>query len=510
LEPPTVGEVAAGDAERAWETYQQSLAEPPWLKGLEAFHQLEEPWVQNRPRILEDLQSRNENTAAWADRLETELLPAGWELIRQFTQDPSLKQGERQEVLAYLDARVGCWQILRDALRQQSPELIPKHQELWDASGMMMLSAIQGHLVDPLGGKHPAEAAAEFQAALVSFTPRLLVLPAIIAINVIVNALMVIQGVHPLSPGIDEVLAWGGNFGPKTINGEWWRLVTCMFLHYGIIHLAFNMWVLWEIGQLVERLVGHVGFFLLYMLSGVLGSLSTLVMNPERVVSAGASGAVFGVCGALLGFILLRRDTVPKEALAHLKGSMTAFLGFNLVLGFMIPNIDMAAHVGGLIGGLVCGAVLSQPLSREMVRKRPLRNVLAFMAGAAACGLAFTLVPKNVLDIEAAFAKVEKLESQALDAYNHLLSQQLTDEEFANRIEAEVLPPWKALRELMAELKQSKAAKQDVIEKFDRSFELREEAWNALIRSAREQKPELIQEFNEKWKAANTMVEELN
>ena len=95
-------------------------------------------------------------------------------------------------------------------------------------------------------------------------------------------------------------------------------MLTCAFLHFGIIHLAFNMWVLWQLGDLVERLVGNIGFLVLYIISGVGGSLASLLWNP-MVISAGASGAVFGVGGALMGFILLRRDTIPAEVLKHLR-----------------------------------------------------------------------------------------------------------------------------------------------------------------------------------------------
>ena len=100
---------------------------------------------------------------------------------------------------------------------------------------------------------------------------------------------------------VATVLEWGANFGPKTMDGQWWRLFTSMFLHFGIIHIGFNMWVLWNVGRLVERLVGNFGFALLYVVSGLLGSVASLAWNPTTI-SAGASGAVFGVVGALIGF----------------------------------------------------------------------------------------------------------------------------------------------------------------------------------------------------------------
>ena len=98
------------------------------------------------------------------------------------------------------------------------------------------------------------------------------------------------------------MLDWGANFGPMTMNGQWWRLVTCMFLHFGIIHLAMNMWILWGLAQVVERLVGSTGFAIAYMASGIAGSIASLAWYPVGV-SAGASGAVFVTAAALLRFV---------------------------------------------------------------------------------------------------------------------------------------------------------------------------------------------------------------
>jgi hypothetical protein len=157
--------------------------------------------------------------------------------------------------------------------------------------------------------------------------------------------------------------------------------VSCMFVHYGIIHLAFNMWVLWDLGRFVERLVGNVGFVVLYFVSGIAGSIASLTWNP-LVVSAGASGAVFGVAGALLGLIAFRRDTIPAPVLKHLWKSMGAFLIYNIVFGMMASGIDVAAHIGGLMTGFACGLILSQPLSVEMVVRRRFRNAAVALAGA--------------------------------------------------------------------------------------------------------------------------------
>jgi len=196
-----------------------------------------------------------------------------------------------------------------------------------------------------------------------------------------------------LSPMPATVLAWGANFGPKTLHGEWWRLFAAMFVHFNILHIAFNMWALANLGQLMERLVGNLGFLLLYLVSGLLGSVASVAWNPE-VMSAGASGAVFGVGGALLGFLLLRRDSIPAVVLVPLRNSMFSFIGFNVVFGFLVPGIDNAAHLGGLATGIGCGLLLSHPLTHEGVRRRWLRNTILLIVGVAIPAGVFRLLPE--------------------------------------------------------------------------------------------------------------------
>src|SRR5690606_40325500 len=99
------------------------------------------------------------------------------------------------------------------------------------------------------------------------------------------------------------------NYGPHSLAGQWWRLVSCMFVHIGLLHLGVNLWALYAIGPLVERMLGHVGFVLLYFISGCLASFASVWFSP-MVVSAGASGALFGLVGGLLGFLIRSRHSV--------------------------------------------------------------------------------------------------------------------------------------------------------------------------------------------------------
>lgn len=231
-----------------------------------------------------------------------------------------------------------------------------------------------------------------FHRTLAALTPRAFVTPTVIGINGAVFTATVVGGVHALVPTAADLVGWGANFGPMTTHGQWWRLLTCTFLHIGIVHLAFNMWVLWDVGRLVERLVGNTGFAVIYLLSGAAGSLTSVWWHPG-IVSAGASGAVFGIYGALLGFLALRRRSVPPGVLRELRNSTLGFLFFNLVYGLSEPGIDLAAHVGGLACGFVCGHAMTQPLVARAVAGRRVRNIAVAVVGVVALVIAAARVP---------------------------------------------------------------------------------------------------------------------
>lgn len=158
-----------------------------------------------------------------------------------------------------------------------------------------------------------------------------------------------------------QLVAWGSNEGHLTLHGQWWRLVTSMFLHGSVLHIAFNMLALWQVGQLVERLFGSLRFFALYMIAGVCGSLASVLWNPH-VNSVGASGAIFGILGGLLAFIRRENSGVPPTIVKELRASVAPFLLFNLAAGFLYAHTDNAAHLGGLIGGFVAGHLLARSL----------------------------------------------------------------------------------------------------------------------------------------------------
>jgi len=222
-----------------------------------------------------------------------------------------------------------------------------------------------------------AEAAEAAVAKLmVEATPRVFITPAIIIINLIIFAAMTVSGVSPINPKIEQLLMWGADYGPVTLDGQWWRLLSSAFVHIGALHLALNMWCLWNLGRLAERMFGNWTFLALYLFSGLGGSTASVWWNPN-IVSAGASGAVFGVAGGVMAFWQLGKSSIPRAVVKQNLSSVLIFAVYNLSYGFFNSGIDNAAHIGGLVTGLALGASLRHPLTRTEGASR-LRAALAY------------------------------------------------------------------------------------------------------------------------------------
>jgi rhomboid protease GluP len=181
---------------------------------------------------------------------------------------------------------------------------------------------------------------------------------------------------------------FGANFGPDTLTGQWWRLFTYMFLHAEAIHIFFNMWCLWDLGRLCESLYGRWTFASIYVITGIAGGLASIAWNPG-VLSVGASGAVFGLAGALISSFYLGEFSLPRVAISGTLRSLIIFAVFNLGFGQFFGGIDNACHIGGLVSGLALGAVIARlaPQSDAPVRRATVVGVVAVAVLAAGLGV---------------------------------------------------------------------------------------------------------------------------
>ena len=221
----------------------------------------------------------------------------------------------------------------------------------------------------------------------------------LVGINCAVFLAMLLRGVSAISPTAEQLMQWGANnAGSVLINGQWWRIITAMFVHVGIIHLATNMWCLWNLGLLAEPLMGSFGVVAVYVLTGAAGNLLSVFWNglhynvtavsqqiPHQAFDAlnyfppgvGASGAVFGIAGALIILLKSPRLPVPPEELKRLRKSVIYFAAINLAIGLAISldvissktgiSIDNSAHLGGVL----CGLLFATPMVPRIGNPRP-------------------------------------------------------------------------------------------------------------------------------------------
>jgi membrane associated rhomboid family serine protease/Flp pilus assembly protein TadD len=208
--------------------------------------------------------------------------------------------------------------------------------------------------------------------------PSFLITTGLIGLNVLVFAIMVLRGASPFNPSPQQAIAFGADFGPLTLNGQWWRLVTSMFVHFGIVHIGLNMWCLWNLGRAAEQLMGRASYLLAYFVSGIFASIVSVYWHPMGA-GAGASGAIFGMAGVLVSYVYLKKTPAHLQINSRMLGSLGTFIAYNLAFG-ALPGISNAAHIGGLVMGLAVGAVLPAAGASEDARRTRLSLVSVFAA----------------------------------------------------------------------------------------------------------------------------------
>jgi membrane associated rhomboid family serine protease/Tfp pilus assembly protein PilF len=191
----------------------------------------------------------------------------------------------------------------------------------------------------------------------------------IIAVNTVIFLAVCISG-RSLTPRTTTLLHWGANFGGLTLSGQWWRLLSCAFLHAGVFHLALNMWALLNLGILAELLFGRVVYVALYFFCALGGSLASLWWHAD-VVGVGASGAIFGVAGALLTALAFQHNRQMRAAMRGHLTSIALFVFYNIAFGAAAAQVDNAAHLGGLVTGLVLGALLPSGARTALPEEAP-------------------------------------------------------------------------------------------------------------------------------------------
>ncbi|MDB5122762.1 MAG: gluP [Mucilaginibacter sp.] len=239
--------------------------------------------------------------------------------------------------------------------------------------------------------------------------------PILINLNIAVFILMVLSGVDFLAPDTRSLVNWGANFRPMTLQGEWWRLITNCFLHIGILHLLMNMYALLYIGLLLEPYLGKARFLAAYLLTGIAASTCSLWYH-DLTVSAGASGAIFGMYGVFLA--MLTTNLIEKSARKNLLLSISVFVAYNLMNG-MKAGIDNAAHLGGLIAGFVTGYAYYPGLRSPQAANLKLGSIgsTAFVILVSCC-FVFKSIPNNNVNNDAETKPAVGVENKAFSEYD--------------------------------------------------------------------------------------------
>jgi len=291
-----------------------------------------------------------------------------------------------------------------------------------------------------------------FRTALAIATPTFFLTTAIVIVNIVVYGVMVARGVSPTNPSVDALIAWGANKGSLTTHGEWSRLATCAFVHVGFAHLAMNMVALLMCGRLAERLFGQPAFFVIYIAGAIAGSIASMTIHPT-VTSAGASGAIFAVYGALIAMLMVCRQSIPELMRSSLLQTYVWFVVYNILYGVLEPRVDIAGHIGGFVMGLAAGAALATPLAPGRVTK-PWRLLAATSVAALVLAAAARVAPAFD-DLDDALTKwnalQHRVESEHTEAARALDAATLTRDEFADRVEA-LIPPIRELRSTVGTL----------------------------------------------------------
>ena len=316
----------------------------------------------------------------------------------------------------------------------------------------------------------------QFRAALRERTRWALVTPALIALNVTVFVLM-LSGTGALSDPA-TLAGWGGNFWLRTRNGEWWRLVTSIFVHAGMLHLLVNVAGLAQIGFILERLVGRVIVIAVFLTAGIFASLVNLATYP-MATGVGASGAVFGLYGLLLassiwGIRHRSNVTMPLTTVKMLLPAAAVFILYNLAT----DSLGSAAELTGLLVGLVCGAGLTKGVSD---RKPAARRVAHLTAATVVIAVLSAIPLRGITDVKPELERTVAAEDRMAAAYREAAGQfrndRVTADALALLIDRKIIPELQVTDQRLKALVGVPKEHQPLVATAEEYVRLRSESW---------------------------------
>jgi rhomboid protease GluP len=323
-----------------------------------------------------------------------------------------------------------------------------------------------------------------FDELLRGRTACTIVTPVLVALNTLVFTFMLV------SPGaLDDVqtlVGWGANFAPRTTNGEWWRLVSAMFVHSGFLHLLATIAALLPLGLVLERAVGRRTFACVYFTAGTLASVVSLWTTPSMSVTLGASGAVFGLYGLMLaslawGFIggdLPSRSPQSISVPAITRNRIAAAAGVFLLYNLVTDDLGMASELTGLAAGFAAGVLLA----RDVVHEKPqVRRAVLAMAPMILIAAASAIPLHQINDVRPEIVRITTVEQQTAAAYDAAVAKfkhrRISAEALAELIDRTIVPELQAARTRLKAVPGVPREQAPLVTAAEQYFALREESW---------------------------------
>jgi rhomboid protease GluP len=337
------------------------------------------------------------------------------------------------------------------------------------------------------------ERRAAIRAALAERGTRVVVTPALIAANVAMFLVVAAHAPTIFNLDADTLLRWGASYGPDVTHGAWWRLMTAVFLHGGVLHLVSNMFALMIIGSMTERLLGSVAFTVVYALAGLGGSIASEWWHPVTI-GVGASGAIFGLYGGLFAFLLRRHTTLPRGVVKSLASAAAVVVVYNIAAGLTQAQIDNAGHVGGLVAGFFAGLAVTATGDAANVTAPLWRSLTVACAGLAITAAGVTALPRYG-DLRRNLSQFSSLDGSTLSAGQRSLDQlaggDLTEDDAVVVIER-LLASWRAQRSALATL-QVPSSDQLLVTRIVEYMGARERGWELMAEAIRKRDVTLFQ-----------------
>jgi membrane associated rhomboid family serine protease len=315
-----------------------------------------------------------------------------------------------------------------------------------------------------------------FRDALRARTPLPVVTAALVGLNVLIFLFMLV-GSGSFSDPL-TLIGWGGSFAPRTTNAEWWRLVASMFVHPGFFALVINVAAIVSVGLILERLVGHFAFAVVYFAAGILASLVSLSTYP-MAVSIGPSGGIFGLYGLLLAssmWNVLDRSAlaIPLERIKVLAPIAAIFLLYNL----STDNLPGDAELVALIAGIACGLALTKGVGEA---KPPARRVAVPLAATLMTAVVFAVPLRGVTDARPEIARVVSLEDRTAETYKGAVDKftkgWMNADELIGVINRTIMPELQATRARVKALGKVPPEQQPLVANAEEYFRLRDDSW---------------------------------